>query len=433
MEGPPQRARAGGRIAYTEGMLVSRCPDMGLGHPTLILLSSLAALLAAVAAPAQDVDGAGEFVPNPAGIVLQRQHAEAFVGGEEVVVQVTIAAPSDTKLFALGLYETPPSGWSFEGMYVDAGPAPDILPPLGATGVLEFGWVSPAVPVRLRYALRVPPQDEGSRFLTGQVEYRLESDPRRNSAPVLTQLSGVANEAPVVTLLGEARLAWPLGQVFVDPGATASDKEDGDLSDRVEVAGLVDTGQPGTYTLSYGVMDSAGNRAEPVFREVEVVATDGGTPGNPGDDGGGDGGGGGGNRSDGAGAGATMRTARAADAPGAEPGLIVPEIALGDGRPGHTLPHGRPGDGSESALPDGGDRRAAGVAIGADRMSRLAGDGVGRTMPAAENGVSESLSGSGGSPVPRVFIAVAVVLLAAGGTAGWRVFRTGPQYRRRVR
>ncbi len=313
--------------------------------PHLLLFMLVGTLLMPLL-PAQEDSTDTVEDPNPAGILLQRNHAGVFVGGEELIVQVSISATADESLFALGLYETVPSGWTFEGLYVDAGPSPDILPPQGATGVLEFGWVSPAVPVVLRYALRIPARDAGSRFITGQVEYRLESDPRRNSAPLMTQLDGVANEIPVVTLLGPALLPWSINTPFADPGAQAQDAEDGDLSNQVQVAGQVDVTTPGDYTLTYGVTDSAGNRANPVSRTVRVGAAetpDGGDP-SPGEV-----------SADPEmtdpdvparpNAGPIPRSSKAQ--PG--PNITVPPISLGTNAPRHALP---PGEGEASAERD---------------------------------------------------------------------------------
>jgi hypothetical protein len=59
-------------------------------------------------------------------------------------------------------------------------------------------------------------------------------------------------------------------------GVTASDPEDGDLTDDIIVTGTVDTETVGIYTLTYSVTDSAGNTAT-VTRTIEVVeATEGG-------------------------------------------------------------------------------------------------------------------------------------------------------------
>src|SRR5687768_14739528 len=47
------------------------------------------------------------------------------------------------------------------------------------------------------------------------------------------------NQSPVITLLGEDPLVLPRDCPFTDPGATATDVEDGDLTKRITVTGLV--------------------------------------------------------------------------------------------------------------------------------------------------------------------------------------------------
>ena len=78
--------------------------------------------------------------------------------------------------------------------------------------------------------------------------------------------------APVITLQGSASITLNVGDVFTDPGATATDNKDGNLTADIVVTGTVDTSKVGTYTLSYNVSDAAGNAATPVTRSVKVVA-----------------------------------------------------------------------------------------------------------------------------------------------------------------
>ncbi|WP_169382715.1 DUF5011 domain-containing protein [Caldibacillus debilis] len=66
---------------------------------------------------------------------------------------------------------------------------------------------------------------------------------------------------PVITLKGDNPLYLNVGDEFVDPGATATDDVDGDLTEQIVVTGSVDTSKPGEYTLTYTVSDSAGNEA----------------------------------------------------------------------------------------------------------------------------------------------------------------------------
>jgi hypothetical protein len=63
---------------------------------------------------------------------------------------------------------------------------------------------------------------------------------------------------PVITLVGGDE-SLVLGDTFTDKGATAKDKEDGDLN--VTVSGSVDTKKEGDYTITYNVVDKDGNKA----------------------------------------------------------------------------------------------------------------------------------------------------------------------------
>jgi hypothetical protein len=383
---------------------------------------------------AQEDGVADDSSPNPASIVLRREHADDFVGGEEIVVRVTITASSDTPLYALGLYETLPTDWTFEGLSVEAGPQPDILPRQGATGVLEFGWVSPVVPVTLIYALRIPPKESGARFLTGQVEYRLESGPRRNSTPVLTQMNGVANEVPVLTLRGTASLTWPEGQPFVDPGVTAQDKEDGDISAKVETRGRVDVNQPGEYILTYGVVDSAGNRAESVVREVQVVAAeeegdaDGTSPGSgeetmvP-------------DRSEGADVPhGPLLSVREEDGKAIRrPSTFVPKVSLGRNRPMYQLPLGHPEERVEIAPADGTADSASPDDEAIFSRIRVPGEPEEEDFPVGRAGLALEGKGAPAAGASRLtsitLIAFMVVGLGFAGVVGWRLVYAAPRRR----
>ena len=76
--------------------------------------------------------------------------------------------------------------------------------------------------------------------------------------------------APEITLEG-GDLVVPAGEPFEDPGWTAVDDADGDVTERVEVSGTVDTEVEGNYELTYTVKDSYDNEAK-VVRTVTVKA-----------------------------------------------------------------------------------------------------------------------------------------------------------------
>ena len=77
------------------------------------------------------------------------------------------------------------------------------------------------------------------------------------------------DEAPVLTLAGDAFVTVNEGDEWIEPGYSAVDVEDGDLTDQVVVTSNLDTAVPGTYTLYYSVQDSFGNAAA-VERTVVV-------------------------------------------------------------------------------------------------------------------------------------------------------------------
>jgi hypothetical protein len=83
---------------------------------------------------------------------------------------------------------------------------------------------------------------------------------------------------PVITLNGAASVTVTKGGSFSDPGATASDNKDGNVS--VNVTGSVNVAVVGTYTLFYDARDAAGNNAVTVTRTVSVVNPSSG-PGTP--------------------------------------------------------------------------------------------------------------------------------------------------------
>ncbi|WP_083426215.1 immunoglobulin-like domain-containing protein [Tenacibaculum todarodis] len=75
---------------------------------------------------------------------------------------------------------------------------------------------------------------------------------------------------PIITLNGSSTMNLTLGDSFTDPGATATDNVDGNLTSSIVVTGTVNTASAGTYTLNYNVSDAAGNAATQVTRTVNV-------------------------------------------------------------------------------------------------------------------------------------------------------------------
>lgn len=80
-----------------------------------------------------------------------------------------------------------------------------------------------------------------------------------------------ADDVPVIELLGANPVTITQGQAFVDPGATASDVQDGDLTAAIVSDSNVSTGIPGTYEVIYTVSDTAGHTVTET-RTVNVLS-----------------------------------------------------------------------------------------------------------------------------------------------------------------
>src|SRR5699024_5060544 len=84
--------------------------------------------------------------------------------------------------------------------------------------------------------------------------------------------------APVISLNGDNPMELEVGSTYDEPGVTAEDNVDGDVSDAIEVSGDVDTSTVGEYEVVYTVSDEAGNEAT-ATRIVNIIEAPGQEPG----------------------------------------------------------------------------------------------------------------------------------------------------------
>ena len=80
--------------------------------------------------------------------------------------------------------------------------------------------------------------------------------------------------APALQLVGEVSVTIPAGQEYLDPGATAMDDIDGNITDQIEVSGVINPVVVGKQTITYRVADRAGNSSSAV-RTVNVGVNSG--------------------------------------------------------------------------------------------------------------------------------------------------------------
>ena len=77
---------------------------------------------------------------------------------------------------------------------------------------------------------------------------------------------------PTITLVGDTSIDVNLYSTYTDPGFSASDDTDGDITSLVVIGGdTVDTDTEGSYNVTYDVSDAAGNQAIQASRTISVV------------------------------------------------------------------------------------------------------------------------------------------------------------------
>jgi hypothetical protein len=97
------------------------------------------------------------------------------------------------------------------------------------------------------------------------------TDVTGHQAVCTTNVTVTDTQPPTLALQGDAAMTLVCGiDTYTEPGATATDVCVGDLSAQVQVSGSVNPYQPGSYTLTYTVVDGVGQSAA-ATRTVEVV------------------------------------------------------------------------------------------------------------------------------------------------------------------
>lgn len=99
------------------------------------------------------------------------------------------------------------------------------------------------------------------------VKYSVE-DSAGNSTSVTRRVE-VYHSIPKIALTGGSSMKIKYGTTFVEPGYTATDEVDGDLTSAVTVSGTVNSSKEGNYSITYKVKNSSGYEGTNT-RNVEV-------------------------------------------------------------------------------------------------------------------------------------------------------------------
>lgn len=109
-----------------------------------------------------------------------------------------------------------------------------------------------------------------SREENGRVVYTV-TDSSGNTATAERIIRYKDTEPPVITLIGSEHMTLRAGEAYNEPGYTAADRIDGDLTGQVVVEHQIDSQEPGVYEVVYTVEDCGGNQAE-AKRTVTIVS-----------------------------------------------------------------------------------------------------------------------------------------------------------------
>lgn len=102
-----------------------------------------------------------------------------------------------------------------------------------------------------------------------QIKYTV-SDSSGNTTSKIRKVNLIDDIPPTITLNGNQKVSVILGNSYTEQGAKAIDEKEGDLTEKIQVDGFVNTSKIGNYTITYKVCDSSGNEAVKK-REVSVI------------------------------------------------------------------------------------------------------------------------------------------------------------------
>ena len=96
-------------------------------------------------------------------------------------------------------------------------------------------------------------------------------DSSNNEAKVTRKIIKEDKTSPSINLKGNKAITLYLGNTWKDPGYTANDNCDNDITNKVAISGSVNTNKLGTYKITYTVKDSSQNQTT-IQRTVKVIS-----------------------------------------------------------------------------------------------------------------------------------------------------------------
>ena len=98
-----------------------------------------------------------------------------------------------------------------------------------------------------------------------KIIYKYENVTRTRTVKVVEKIDDT-----VIYLHGAQNIYLEIGEKYIEPGCSASDSIDQDLTSQVKISGTVNSNKPGVYKITYSVVNSR-NETTTVTRNVIVV------------------------------------------------------------------------------------------------------------------------------------------------------------------
>ncbi len=156
-----------------------------------------------IASASAEGEGEGEGA-NELGLTLDRAVPGGYTPGGSFEITVTISVEQAGDIRAMGLNETIPPGWTFERLVSASGALPGVAPAAGNTGTLTFAWIAiPILPYTLTYAVVPASGDDGTKTISGYVEYRTGGAAQYSNTE-LTQVERATLDPKVLCCSGSA-------------------------------------------------------------------------------------------------------------------------------------------------------------------------------------------------------------------------------------
>ncbi len=146
------------------------------------------------------------------------------------------------------------------------------------TNIWTIGTMASGSSTTLTLVTTVKAGTEGQKITNSAIASSTVADPDPGDNATSTDVTvnnQSINHPPVITLIGQNPATTTVGVPYNDPGATAADTEDGNLTSHIATSSTVNIAVPGTYGITYSVTDSGGLSAS-TTRTVIVVPLGGG-------------------------------------------------------------------------------------------------------------------------------------------------------------